>query len=315
MMLRNKNMKNKIRDKILNLGKEIEAQIILPEIHDCRVLEAKDELVRLGFNILSIDDYKENIDIYLDYIAGLPFTKNWPVENLQKYLENPVHLGMAMVACEDADGLVAGAVTSSSDIIRSAIRLVGIRSDSSCVSSIFLMIDRAGENALTFGDCAVIPEPDSKQLSMIAAESAEFHKYLTGEDPAVAFLSFSSKGSSSHYRVDKVKKAVEIFARKYPHIKHDGEIQFDAAIVPQVSNIKTPSSPLSGNANVFIFPNLDAGNIGYKIAQRIGGYFAWGPLLQGLKKPVHDLSRGCSVDDIINIAAITALQRDMYANI
>ena len=304
-----------IKDKILNSGKNSEAQIILPEVHDSRVIDAKKELNRLGFNIVSIDDYRKNIDIYLDYISGLPFTNNWPADNLRLFLEDPINLGMAMVACDDADCLVAGAVTASSEIIRAAIRLVGIRPESNCVSSIFLMIDENGNNALTFGDCAVIPEPDSKQLAMIAAESAEFHYFLTGEEPAVAFLSFSTKGSSSHYRVDKVRNAVEIFAHKYPNIKHDGEIQFDAAIIPEVGRVKTPNSPLSGNANVFIFPNLDAGNIGYKIAQRLGSYSAWGPLLQGLNKPVHDLSRGCSVDDIVNVAAIAALQRNMYANI
>ena len=304
-----------IRNKILDSGKNSEAQIILPEINDSRIIDAKKELNSLGFNVLSIDDYKKNIDIYLDYINGLPFTKNWPTDNLRLFLEDPINLGMAMVACDDADCLVAGAVTASSEIIRAAIRLVGIRSESSCVSSIFLMIDQDGKNALTFGDCAVIPEPDSKQLVKIAAESAEFHYFLTGEEPSIAFLSFSTKGSASHYRVDKVRNAVEMFAHKYPNIKHDGEIQFDAAIIPEVSKVKTPNSPLAGNANVFIFPNLDAGNIGYKIAQRLGNYSAWGPLLQGLNKPVHDLSRGCSVDDIINVAAIAALQRNMYANI
>ena len=304
-----------IRNKILDSGKNSEAQIILPEINDSRIIDAKKELNSLGFNVLSIDDYKKNIDIYLDYINGLPFTKNWPTDNLRLFLEDPINLGMAMVACGDADCLVAGAVTASSEIIRAAIRLVGIRSESSCVSSIFLMIDQDGKSALTFGDCAVIPEPDSKQLVKIAAESAEFHYFLTGEEPSIAFLSFSTKGSASHYRVDKVRNAVEMFAHKYPNIKHDGEIQFDAAIIPEVSKVKTPNSPLAGNANVFIFPNLDAGNIGYKIAQRLGNYSAWGPLLQGLNKPVHDLSRGCSVDDIINVAAIAALQRNMYANI
>ncbi len=304
-----------LRDKILNFGKNSESKIIFPETNDARIVKAKKELDIMGFNLLSIDDYKKNIDIYLDYINRLPFTKNWPTANLKLFLENPVNMGMVMVACDDADCLVAGAVTASSEIIRSAIRLVGIRPESICVSSIFLMVDPDGNNALTFGDCAVMPEPDSNQLAMIASESASFHHFLTGEEPAVAFLSFSTKGSANHYRVDKVRNAVDIFARKYPSIKHDGEIQFDAAIMPEVSKLKTPNSPLSGNSNVLIFPNLDAGNIGYKIAERLGNYSAWGPLLQGLNKPVHDLSRGCSVNDIINVAAIAALQRNMYANI
>jgi phosphate acetyltransferase len=222
---------------------------------------------------------------------------------------------MAMVACDDADCLVAGAITSSSEVIRTAIRMIGIRPTSNNVSSIFLMISPDGDNAYTFADCAVIPDPDSKQLASIAAESAEFHHFLTGEEPVVAFLSFSTKGSASHYRVDRVREAVEIFGKKYPQIIHDGEVQVDAAIIPEVNKLKIPNSPINGEANVLIFPNLDAGNIAYKITQRLGGYFAWGPLLQGLNKPVHDLSRGCTVDDIINVSAIAALQRNMYANV
>tara|TARA_B110000438_G_scaffold259202_1_gene268454 strand:+ start:874 stop:1791 length:918 start_codon:yes stop_codon:yes gene_type:complete len=304
-----------IRDKILSFGKDSNADIVLPEIDDSRIIKAKSELIRMGFNILSTKDYEENLDIYLDYINKLPFTNNWPTENLKAFLEQPVNLGMAMVACDDADGLVAGACTSSGDVIRAAIRIVGIRPESNNISSIFLMIDPDGKNATTFGDCAVIPDPDSTQLAMIAAESAEFHYYLTGEEPAVAFLSFSTKGSANHYRVDKVRKAVNLFSHKYPQIRHDGELQLDAAIIPEISKIKTPQSALGGKANVLIFPNLDAGNIGYKIAERMGGYSAWGPLLQGLNKPVHDLSRGCSVDDIVNIVAIAAHQKNMYANI
>ena len=177
------------------------------------------------------------------------------------------------------------------------------------------MISPDGEKAFTFGDCAVIPEPDSRQLAEIAAESAVFHQLLTREEPIVAFLSFSTKGSASHYRVEKVRDAVEIFSRKYPQIIHDGELQVDAAIIPEVNKLKVPGSPIEGGANVLIFPNLDAGNIAYKITQRLAGYSAWGPLLQGLNKPIHDLSRGCSVDDIINVSAIAALQRNIYAHI
>ena len=177
------------------------------------------------------------------------------------------------------------------------------------------MISPDGKKAFTFGDCAVIPEPDSKQLAVIAAESAAFHQLLTGEEPIVAFLSFSTKGSASHYRVDKVREAVDIFRNKYPMIIHDGEVQVDAAIIPEINKIKVPGSPIEGGANVLIFPNLDAGNIAYKITQRLAGYSAWGPLLQGLSKPIHDLSRGCSVDDIINVSAIAAIQRNMYAHI
>ena len=177
------------------------------------------------------------------------------------------------------------------------------------------LISPSGDHAYTFADCAVIPEPDSKQLAAIGHDSAEFHLLLSGEEARVAFVSFSTKGSANHYRIDRVREGVEIFSRQYPHIIHDGELQVDAAIIPVISQMKAPESPLAGQANVLIFPNLDAGNIAYKIAQHMGGYSAWGPLLQGLNKPVHDLSRGCSVDDIINVSAITAMQNDTYANV
>ena len=177
------------------------------------------------------------------------------------------------------------------------------------------MVSPNGSVGYTFADCAVIPEPDSKQLAAIAADSAVFHQLLTNEPPKVAFLSFSTKGSADHYRVDRVKEAVQIFSKKHPDIVHDGELQFDAAFNRKVSVSKASKSPLKGEANVFIFPNLDAGNITYKITQYLAGYSAWGPLLQGLNKPVHDLSRGCSVEDIINVASVAALQRTQYANI
>ena len=306
---------NKYRERVLNKGKETGARIVLPESHDKRVNEAVKELTSLGFKVVHNEGFQDNVDIYLDYLNKLPFTKNWPAKNLREYLEDRLHFSMAMVACDDADGLAAGAVTSSRDVIRAAIRMIGIRSTSNNISSIFFMISPDGKKAFTFGDCAVIPEPDSKQLAEIAAESAEFHQLLTGEEPIVAFLSFSTKGSANHYRVDKVRDAVEIFGHKYPQIIHDGEVQVDAAIVPEINEIKSPGSPIAGAANILIFPNLDAGNIAYKLTQRLAGYSAWGPLLQGLKKPIHDLSRGCSVDDIINVSAIVALQKNMYANV
>ena len=306
---------NKYRERILNMGKETDAQIVLPEIRDKRVQEAVTELTSLGFKVVYNQDFQDNIDIYLDYLNTLSFTKNWPAENLREFLNNPLHFAMAMVACDDADGLAAGSVTPSEDVIRAAIRMIGIRPTVTNVSSIFFMISPDGENAFTFGDCAVIPEPDSRQLAEIAAESAVFHQLLTKEEPIVAFLSFSTKGSASHYRVEKVRDAVKIFSRNYPQIIHDGEVQVDAAIIPEVNKLKVPGSPIEGGANVLIFPNLDAGNIAYKITQRLAGYSAWGPLLQGLNKPIHDLSRGCSVDDIINVSAIAALQRNIYAHI
>ena len=306
---------NLYRDKIINEGKETDARIILPEIHDKRIKEASQELKSMGFQIINHEDCMDKIEFYLDYIQKQSFTDNWPKKNLIEYINDPLHFSMVMVACDDADGVVAGAVTDSSEVIRTAIRIIGIRTDSSWVSSIFFMISPEGDSAYTFADCAVIPEPDSQQLAVIGKDSADFHNLLTGEEARVAFLSFSTKGSASHYRVDKIQEAVKIFSHQYPHIVHDGELQVDASIVPEINRVKAPGSPLKGLANVLIFPNLDAGNIAYKIAQRMGGYSAWGPLLQGLNKPVHDLSRGCSIDDIINVVAITAKQKGCHAHI
>ena len=306
---------NKYRERILRMGKETGARLVLPEINDNRIQDARQELVSMGFHVLNHEDFEEKIEFYLDYIQQQPFTANWPEENLREYLKDPLHFAMVMEVCDDADGVIAGAETASNEVIRTAIRIVGIHAASSWVSSIFFLISPQGDRAYTFADCAVIPEPDSKQLAVIGGDSAEFHHLLTGEEARVAFLSFSTKGSATHYRIDRVREGVEIFACQYPHIPHDGELQIDAAIIPEISQMKAPESPIAGKANVLISPNLEAGNIAYKIAQHMGGYSAWGPLLQGLNKPVHDLSRGCSVDDIINVAAITAMQKNAYANV
>ncbi len=306
---------NKYNERILTMGKEACARIVLPESKDIRVKKAIAKLNSLGFTIIHNEDFQDNVDIYMDYLSTLPFTDNWPSENLRKYIKDPFHFAMTMVACDDADGVIAGATITSSEVIRTAIRIVGIHPSSSWVSSIFFMVSPGGDHAYTFADCAVIPEPDSRQLAVIGGDSAEFHHLLTGEEPRVAFLSFSTKGSSQHYRIDRVQEGMKIFGRQYANISHDGELQVDAAIIPRISQIKAPGSPIEGHANVLIFPNLDAGNIAYKIAQHMGGYSAWGPLLQGLKKPVHDLSRGCSVDDIVNVAAITAMQYKCHAHI
>ena len=306
---------SKFHRRITEMASRNESKIILPEYGDKRIQEASSELELKGFNVIDINDYQHKMEYYVEYVKKLPFTNNWPDLQLRKYLSNSLHFSMVMVACGDADGLVAGASTSSSEVIRSAIRIVGINEMSKWVSSIFFLISPCGNHAYTFADCAVMPEPDPQQLAMIASDSASFHEVLTGEDARVAFLSFSTKGSADHYRVDKVKSAVSLFKKKFPNILHDGELQFDAAIIPEISKIKVPNSQIEGCANVFIFPNLDAGNIAYKIAQHLGKYSAWGPLLQGLKKPIHDLSRGCSVDDIVNVATITLMQSSCHANL
>ena len=308
-------MKNKYKERIIQAGISTGARIVLPEINDSRVVDAKRELLKMGFNIVEMEDSSELIPDFKELISTLNFTQNWTGPQLQAFLENPLNMGMSMVANGLADGLVAGAATSTGDVIRSAIRMIGVKPTSKWVSSIFFMVSPNGEKAFTYSDCGVIPEPTSDQLVAIAKDASEFHELLSNEIPQVAFLSFSTKGSADHYRVKRVSDATRIFSNKYPYIAHDGELQFDSAVDGIIASRKAPGSSLSGNANVMIFPNLDAGNIAYKITEHLAGYSAWGPLLQGLNKPVHDLSRGCSVDDIILVAAIAALQKDIYANI
>jgi len=206
--------------------------------------------------------------------------------------------------------LVAGSITSTSNVLHAAIRIVGVKPKSKWVSSSFFMISPNADTAYTFADCAVIPEPTSDQLASIAGESAPLHYLLTGREPRVAFLSFSTKGSANHRRVSHVREAISIFAESHPDILHDGELQVDSALVPAVAAAKAKDSPLSGNSSVLIFPSLEAGNIAYKLTERLAGYTAWGPLLQGLKKPIYDLSRGCSSADIVNVATIAAMQKN-----
>ena len=284
------------------------ANILLPEVDDIRIIESKKKLKDLGFNILDINDFADDKK-YIDFLSSKKFTKNWPIIEIKKYLEDPVNKALCVLACKQVDGVIAGASRSTAEIIRSALRVVGIDPNYKWISSAFIMMSPDKKNIFTYSDCAVIPEPSPEQLAYIAKAASDIHTLVTSQKPKVAFLSFSTNGSASHYRVNKVKDAVEIFSKRFPNIEYEGEIQFDAAISQEISKNKNVNSKLKGDANIFIFPNLDAGNISYKITRELAGYSAWGPLIQGLNRPVHDLSRGCSVEDIINIAAITAIQK------
>jgi len=201
---------------------------------------------------------------------------------------------------------VAGATRPSADVLRAGLKVLGVAPGASVVSSCFLMVLPDGR-PITFGDCGVVPDPDAGQLAAIAASSAQTHAALTGEEPRVAMLSFSTKGSAQHPRIDKVKEATRRLGESAPDLVVDGELQFDAAWVPEVAALKAPDSPVAGRANVFIFPDLDSGNIAYKIAERLGGARAYGPLLQGLDGVLHDLSRGCSSSDIVDVVVIAGL--------
>ena len=222
-------------------------------------------------------------------------------------LHDPLHVGALMVAAGEADACVAGAARSTPEVVRAALFCIGTATGVDLISSSFLLVLPDG-TPVTYGDCGVVPEPDADQLASIALASAATHAQLAGEEPRVAMLSYSTKGSASGPRVELVRTATELVRSRAPALAVDGELQFDAAWVPEVAATKAPGSPVAGRANVFVFPDLSSGNIAYKITQRLAGARAYGPLLQGTASVIHDLSRGCTVDDIITVAAIAACQ-------
>ena len=222
-------------------------------------------------------------------------------------LDDPLHVAALMVAAGEADACVAGAARPTPDVVRAALFCIGTAPGVDIVSSCFVFVLPDG-TPITYGDCGVVPEPDADQLASIAIASATTHAQLAGEEPRVAMLSYSTKGSAGGPGVELVRAATELVRSRSPALAVDGELQFDAAWVPEVAAAKAPGSPVAGRANVFIFPDLSSGNIAYKITQRLAGARAYGPLLQGTAAVIHDLSRGCSVDDIVKVATIAAYQ-------
>ncbi len=252
------------------------------------------------------------LQAYADMLYALRKAKGLTREEAEKLTRDPMYYGMLMVKTGDADGLVSGAEHTTGDMLRPALQIIRTKPGIQTVSSCFVMDcpnKALGENGLLiYADCVVVPNPTAGELAQIAVSAAETARVLFDfKEPRVAMLSFSTKGSAKHELVDKVRQAVEIAHQMAPDLTLDGEMQFDAALIPEVGRSKAPGSPVAGRANVLIFPDLQSGNIGYKITQRIGGAECFA-VLQGLAAPCNDLSRGCSVEDIVNTVVLTALQ-------
>lgn len=250
------------------------------------------------------DDIAQIVQGFIDRAAA---STSIDAEQRAQMQRDPLLVAIAAVRAGQADGCVAGASRPSADVARAALRIVGLAPDRKLLSSSFIMVMPDGR-IFGYGDCAVVPEPNAEQLAEIAIATAETYLAVVGDRPQVAMLSFSTKGSAEHPTVSAVREATAIVSARVPDLAIDGELQFDAAVSPEVGASKAPGSSVAGNANVLIFPNLAAGNITYKATQRLAGAEAFGPLLQGLAAPVNDLSRGCSAQDVFNISVITGAQ-------
>ena len=325
-----------IIDVLKEKAKADKKTIVLPESEDRRTYEAAAKILKEGIADIilvgSEEDVKKNgegldqtgikvVDpatsdrtaAYIDKLVELRSKKGMTPEQAKEILLNQyLYYGVMMVKMGDADGMVSGACHSTADTLRPCLQILKTKPGTKLVSAFFLMEVpncEFGENGtFVFADCGLNQDPTPEELAAIAASSAESFRSLVGAEPKVAFLSHSTKGSAKHALVDKVVEATKIAKEQNPDLKLDGEMQLDAAIVPSVGAAKAPDSDVAGKANVLIFPNLDAGNIGYKLVQRLAKAEAYGPVTQGIAAPVNDLSRGCSADDIVGVVAITAVQ-------
>ena len=315
--------------------------IVLPETEDMRTIEATDKILKEGVAKIILIGNEEEINkkaaeggfdisgativdpetsdrtqAYIDKFVELRAKKGMTPEKAKEILHTQYpYYGVMMVKMGDADGMVSGACHSTADTLRPCLQILKTKPGTKLVSAFFVMdtvFKDQGENGtFLFADCGLNQDPTPEELAAIADTSSRSFKSLIGPKPVIAMLSHSTKGSAKHALVDKVVEATRIAHEEYPHLTLDGELQLDAALVPSVAKSKAPGSPVNGHANVLIFPNLDAGNIGYKLVQRLGGAEAYGPMLQGIAKPVNDLSRGCSWQDIVGVVALTAVQAQL----
>ncbi len=327
-------------DEIKQRAKKDIKTIVLPESSDLRVLEATSIILEEGFaNVVLLGNIEEIMkkakengfdiskaiivdplqsDKYEEYVNAfyeLRKAKGLDYEKAKELIKDNVYFGMMMVKQGDCDGLVSGAIHSTADTLRPALQILKTAPNTKLVSAFFLMVVpdcKYGENGtFVFADCGLNAYPTEEELSEIAISSAKSFENLTGKQPKVAMLSYSSYGSATSDATKKVINATNLAKQKETNLLIDGELQLDAAIIPEIAKTKAPDSSVAGQANTLVFPNLDAGNIGYKLVQRLSKAEAYGPLCQGIAKPVNDLSRGCSAKDIVGVVAITAVQATM----
>ncbi len=323
-------------DTIKARAKANKKTIVLPESNDIRTIEAASKVLAEDIaNVIlvgkenEINELAKGFDIskativdpetsdklqgYVDLLVELRKAKGMTPEKAKELLTSDyLYFGVTMVKAGDADGMVSGACHATADVLRPSLQILKTAPGTKIVSAFFLMVvpdcEYGANGTFVFGDSGLCQNPTSEELAVIAGSSAKSFELLVEEEPIVALLSHSTKGSAKHADVDKVVEATRIAKEAYPDIKLDGEFQLDAAIVPSVGQSKAPGSEIAGKANVLVFPDLDAGNIGYKLVQRLAKAEAYGPITQGIAKPVNDLSRGCTADDIVGVVAITAVQ-------
>lgn len=323
---------------IIEKARSDKKTIILPESYEPRIIEACARILQQGFaNIVLIGDREKiqaispewdisgarvvdpatyaHFDLFAQTFYEMRKAKGMTLEQAREIMLNPLYFSVMMVKMNEADGMVAGAVNSTANTLRPALQIIKVAPGAKLVSSFMVVVvpdcDYGDQGTFVFSDCGIVENPDADQLSEIAVTSAKSFRQLVGGDPKVAMLSYSSYGSAKSEMTQKVVEATALAKVKAPDTDIDGELQIDAALVESVARSKAPGSKVAGRANVLIFPNLDSGNIGYKLVQRLAKADAYGPVTQGLARPVNDLSRGCSAGDIVGVVAITAVQAQM----